>query len=280
MKNEFIYDKINQIIFEKLEQGVIPWKASWYINHEPAKNLITKKDYQGINSFILNLAGFNSPYFLTYRQAIDLGGAVNKGEKGIPVVFWKIIEKEENNKNKKIPLLRYYTVFNVEQCNDLDDKVPVTTSFERPLNPIKKAEKIVNNMPDKPIIRHQGNRAYYQPINDLVNIPDKNSFYSDEEYFCTIYHELAHATGSSSRLNRDVFKNTMFHNRHEYSKEELIAEFTASYLCAHAGIEMTTIDSSASYINGWLKVLNDQKNWLIIAASQAQKAADYVLNRQ
>ena len=280
MKNEFIYDKINQIIFKKLEQGVIPWKASWYIHHEPAKNLISKKEYRGINSFILNFSGYNSPFFLTYNQAVQLGGLVKKGEKGIPVVFWKIIEKEEENKQKKIPLLRYYTVFNVEQCDGLDDKMPATTTFKRPLNPIKEAEEIVLNMPLKPTIRHQGNRAYYQPVNDLVNIPNKDSFFSDEEYFCTIYHELAHATGSSSRLNREAFKNTMFLNRHEYSKEELIAEFTASYLCAKAGIEMTTIENNTSYIYGWLKVLGDQKNWLIMAASQAQKAADYILNSQ
>lgn len=278
--NEKIYDRINQIIFEKLEQGVIPWKATWHKNQRSAMNLISKKPYQGINSTILNLSSFPSPYFVTFRQAQELGGTIKKGERGLPVVFWKIFESNnlDETKTKTIPLLRYYTVFNVTQCEGLSDHVPNDEAFTRPFSPIEAAEKIVADMPNRPQITHGQGRAYYQPSTDIVNMPDKDTFFSDTDYYSVLFHEMGgHATGHQSRLNRTTVTNATLYNRHEYSKEELIAEFTASYLCAHAGIEQGTIENSAAYIGGWLKALKNNKSWLIMAASQAQKAVNYIV---
>ncbi|MBF0107490.1 MAG: DUF1738 domain-containing protein, partial [Deltaproteobacteria bacterium] len=281
-----VFDVINNTIFKKLESGVIPWKMPWHNLHKPACNLISQKPYRGINYIILNMLGFKHPYFLTYKQAVSLGGSVKKGEHGFPIVFWKYIEKEggdcilnEAHEKSIYHLLRYYTVFNVEQCDNINIDHLKTDEFKREFSPIEAAQKIVDNMPNKPVIEHKENRAFYLPSKDLVNMPSRELFFSDERYYSTLFHEMGHATGAKTRLNRPTLTKEFSYNRHEYSKEELIAEFCASYLSAEAGIDGATIDNSAAYIAGWLKVLQNNKTWLIFAAAQAQRAADYILGK-
>ncbi|MBF0107368.1 MAG: DUF1738 domain-containing protein [Deltaproteobacteria bacterium] len=279
-----VFDVINNTIFKKLESGVIPWKMPWHNSNKPACNLISQKPYRGINYIILNMLGFKHPYFLTYKQAVNLGGSVKKGEHGFPVVFWKYIGKDcddcninDDHEKSIYPLLRYYTVFNVEQCDNINFDHLKADDFKREFSPIESAQRIVDNMSNKPVIEHKQNRAFYIPSKDIVNMPPKELFFSDAEYYSTLFHEISHASGHSSRLNRLTLTKESLFNRHEYSKEELIAEFCASYLSAEAGIDGTTIDNSAAYIAGWLKALQNNKTWLIFAAAQAQRAADYIL---
>lgn len=277
--NNKVFEIVNQQIFKKLEEGIIPWKMPWYKNSKPACNYISKKPYRGINSIILNMQGFRYQYFLTFNQVKKLGGCIKKGEHSLPVIFWKYIEKSDESCDEKkvLPLLRYYRVFNIEQCDGINMDEIEKECFSREFKPIVKAQKIVDEMPNRPKIQHIQAYAYYRPSTDTVNMPPKNLFFSDEEYFSTLYHELSHATGHRSRLNRDFTKAITSMNRSEYSKEELIAEFCASYLTAEAGIEGETIDNSAAYIQNWLKVLKNNKTWLVFAAAKAQKAADYIL---
>jgi antirestriction protein ArdC len=277
-----IYEMITDKIIEQLEKGTVPWRMPWngYVKGFP-QNFTSKKDYRGINIFLLKLAMRSTPYWITYKQAKQLKGSVKKGEKGYPVIFWKFLETtdKETGEKKNVPLLRYYTVFNLDQCEGIalpEIDQPETREF----SPIERVEKIINDMPNKPTINHNEARAFYRPAADLVNMPKKELFISDAEYYSTLFHELAHSTGHLSRLNRESeAKNHMFGSA-DYSKEELIAEMGAAFLCAESSIENETIENSAAYIAGWLSKLKNDKKILIQAAGKAQKATDYILDRQ
>jgi antirestriction protein ArdC len=193
-------------------------------------------------------------------------------------VFWKWIDRTDPEDKQKVPLLRYYNVWNVEQTEGITYPELVTdTNF---FAPIEAAEKIVAAMPSKPPIEHIGNRAFYNPRSDSVTLPKLTSFESAEEYYSCLYHELSHSTMHESRLDRKATIQMHRFGDEGYSKEELVAEMGASFLCGHAGIENTTIENSASYIQGWLRALKNDKTLLVHAAAQAQKAADYILNRK
>lgn len=279
------YDVITDRIIDLLEKGTVPWHKSWRAGGMP-KNLISKKEYRGINTFLLGCAEHESPYWLTFKQAKDFGGHIQKGEKGYPVVFWKQIEVEseilaENGKiqMKSVPMLRYYTVFNLEQTEGIDKKrIPKTENIaDNPFDPIVECEMIVDNMPDPPRIIHKATGASYNTGQDKVKMPRPERFDSPQEYYSTLFHELTHSTGHESRLNRPSMGHFAFGST-SYSKEELIAEMGAAFICGVAGIERSTIDNSASYIAGWLKRLRGDKRVVIHAAAAAQKATDYILN--
>jgi len=250
------------------------------------KNLVSKKEYRGINIFLLGCQEYSSPYWLTFKQAADKGGHVRKGEKSTPVVFWKWIDRkdvdgadtEESNGNGKVPLLRYYSVFNVEQVDGIIAP-PSPESITNQFSPIQIAQEIIAGMPLRPEVKHGGNQPAYSPMLDYVRMPEPSSFLSPEEYYATAYHELVHSTGHSSRVGRKGILEPSYFGSHEYSKEELVAEMGAAFLCGVAGIGHRTIENSAAYIRGWLKSLKNDKKMLVMAAAQAQKAADYILNQ-
>jgi len=224
-----------------------------------------------------------------------MGGTFKKkddGEKqkGCPVIFWSMKEytkdrdgnpygNDSNGKPivKKAWLLRYYTVFNVEQIDGIEDKIPETET--RKFDPIAEGDSIIANMPNAPKIEHGGNRACYSPSLDHVRLPHRKQFEGNAEYYSTAFHELGHATGHTSRLNRDdVMDATMF-GSHKYSREELVAEMTAVFLCSEIGLE-TTFDNSLAYLKNWLGKLKDDTKLILNAGGKAQKAADYILDRK
>ena len=280
---------ITQRIIEKLEQGTVPWRKPWAGGGMP-KNFINRKEYRGINPFLLGSAGYAYPYFLTFIQARQLGGNIKKGSKGMPVIFFKFVEEEneavrpvwEDSKTvKRFPVLRYYTVFNIEQTEGIDysgtiAESPTLNNFQT----IQRAESLIQNMQNKPECQEIENRAYYSPIKDLVNMPKREMFESEPAYYSTYFHELTHSTGHSSRLNRKTLAGLNAFGNHDYSKEELCAEMGAAMLCGHAGIENQTIDNSAAYIAGWLNALRSDRRFVIQAAGYAQRAVDYVLGRK
>lgn len=276
-----VADIITEQIISKLEQGEIPWRKPWNGAALAPRNLTTGKPYRGINAFLLACAGFSSPYYLTFKQAQEKGGNIKAGSKGLPVVFWSTVEVEdrETGEEKEIPFMRYYTVFNIEQCEGIE--APVIVQLEREFNPIEEAERIISEMPRCPEIR-TGNKASYSPVFDYVTVPKKELFHVDEAFYSTLFHELGHSTGHVSRLGRKGVTETSFFGSHEYSKEELVAEMTSAFLCGESGIIQSTIDNSAAYIQGWLKALKgkDNKGMVIWAAAQAQKATDFILNRK
>lgn len=282
-----VYEIINSRIIELLQQGTVPWRKTWHVETNSPKNLASKKEYRGINIFLLGCQEYSSPYWLTFKQCQDKGGRVRKGEKSTPVVFWKWIDskdaddvdQERAGSKGKVPLLRYYSVFNVEQVEGITvPPSPETTS--NPFSPINRAQEIIAGMPLSPDIRHGGNKACYSPMLDYVKLPTPEAFESPEEYYSTAFHELTHATGHASRVGRKGILEPSYFGSHEYSKEELVAEMGAAFLCGHAGIEQKVLGNSAAYIQGWLKALKNDKALLVHAAAQAQKAADFILNRK
>lgn len=279
------YDVINRRIMELLEQGTVPWRKTWNAETNAPKNLVSGKEYRGINLFMLGCMPYGSPYWLTYKQVQDRGGHVRKGEKSMPVIFWKWIDRKdagdadtEDTRNGKVPMLRYYSVFNIEQTEGIEAP-PSPDVIVNLFTPIEKAEQILSGMPLKPQIHYGGNQPSYSPVLDYVKMPVAESFESPEEYYSTLFHELAHSTGHDSRVGRKGILEPSFFGSHEYSKEELVAEMGAAFLCGVTGIENTTVENSAAYITGWLKALKNDRTLLIHAAAQAQKASDYILNR-
>ena len=273
-----VSDIITNLIIEKLEAGCVPWRKPWN-STGGAKNLITNKPYRGVNQFILNCYG-TSQYYATFKQVQDKKGTIKKGSKSIPICFYSMGETTDRTtgEDTTIPILRFYRVFSFDDI--LGIPVPVQEATTREFNPIEEAERIVKNMPFLPEIKAGGSKAYYSPSLDYIGMPESKLFHTDAEYYSTLNHELIHATGHSSRLNRSSVVKTAHYGSSEYSREELIAECGASMLNAHAGIVNSVIDNSAAYIQGWLKVLKskDNKGLIITAASAGQKACDYILN--
>ena len=281
-KKDAAYEVITQAILSKLEEGTIPWKKPWV--SEAPRNLRSKKAYRGINHFLLSLSAYSNPYWLTYKQAKEFGGQVRKGEKSTPVVFWKWFENTSTNEETgeeettRRPMLRYYRIFNLEQIDGIDPKrVPAWgVEAEHDFQPVEAAEGIIEAMPQRPIIKNEGQRACYNVRSDVVSMPDPKLFKGDAEYYSTLFHEIGHATGAEARLNRFNADDTVNFGSTDYSKEELIAEMTAAFLCDTCGIVQATLDNSAAYIQGWLKKLKNEPRMVVYAAAQAQKAADFI----
>ncbi len=227
------YDRITAKILELLDAGVVPWRKPWQCA-EP-KSLRTGRTYHGINYLVLGCAPYGSPYWATFNQIKALGGHVCKGEHGWPCVFWKQWEKRTGELDadgaeivKRIPLLRYYTVFNLEQTDGVE--APATEHEPREHEPIAACESIVAGMPHPPTIQHDEPRAFYRAATDTVNLPRPELFDTGEAYYATAFHELAHSTGHESRLNRKSVGQAAFGD-HDYGAEELVAEMGAALLC-------------------------------------------------
>ena len=274
------YDIITERIIAQLEAGTVPWCKPWHGQAGMPKNLISNKQYRGINVFLLHCLGYESPYFLTFKQAKARGGHVCKGERGCPVVFWKWLDvaDRESKEPQRVPLLRYYTVFNVAQTEGIE--APPVDVPERKHTPIEAAECIANSMQSAPEIRHGHNGACYSPLEDVVRMPRPEVFDNGERYYSTLFHELTHSTGHRSRLDRKLDSELAAFGSPDYSREELVAEMGAAFLCGEADILDTSIDQSAAYIDGWLSKLRNDRKLVVTAAAQAQKAADYVLGRK
>lgn len=274
-----VTDLITEMIIKKLESGTIPWRKPWNGSEAAPKNLITGKPYRGINAFILGCSG--SSWFATFNQIQEKNGSVKKGAKSIPVVFWSIkqVADRDTGDDKNIPILRYYRVFAIEDINGID--APATESTIREFSPIEAAECVISNMPLLPEIKHGQARAYYSPSLDYINMPRRELFHSDEEYYSTLFHELGHATGHNSRLNRSSVTKSSYFGSSEYSKEELIAECCSTFIASETNIVAATLDNSAAYIKGWLAALKsrDNRGMIIHAAAAGQRAADFILNR-
>ncbi len=271
-----VYAVVTNRIIELLEQGVVPWKKMWSESGQP-QNMVTQKPYHGVNVLLLNSLNFPTNFFLTFRQITELGAKVRRDEKGIPIIFWKWIDikNESEDEEKRKPLLRYYHVFNVSQCEEIPvNRIPIVS---KPLEPIHECEVIVQNMPNRPVIRVTSEDPYYHLVEDFINMRDMSDFVAIEDYYDVLFHELAHSTGHASRLNRkEIVEHSKFGSM-PYSIEELTAEMTSCFLKSHAGIPESTIENSASYIQSWLKVLKSDRKFIVYASAQAQRAADYIL---
>src|SRR5579875_236730 len=285
-----VYSIVTEKIVNLLQSGVVPWRRPWTSTGLP-RNLITKKPYRGINYFLLSASKFVSPFWLTMRQANELGGSIRKGEESTIVTFWKVDDAKQHEteeldaepkdeKNRRRFVLSLYRVWNLEQCilpQAVHDKLPKIETHQH--DPIEAVEKIIAGMPNPPEIVRAGSKAYSSPITDRITLPPRELFQAAAEDAATTLHELSHSTGHEKRLAREGITEVAPFGSAVYSREELVAELSAAFLCAEAGISNAVIRNQAAYVAGWLARLRDDRRLIVQAAAQAQKAADYILNR-
>lgn len=273
-----IYEEITNRIIEQLENNIIPWHKPWSGIYGGAYNRISKKPYSLLNQMLLKHDG----EYATYKQWSDLGGKVKKGEKSEIVVFWKIMQVEENKngkiEKKSIPLLKYINVFHVSQVDGVEPKDVKPINHE----PVEEAERIKNDYVERENITIEEiatNDAYYSPMMDYIRVPCKEQFDDIMEFYSTLFHEMIHSTGHRDRLGRlDTGVKLASFGSEEYSKEELIAEIGSAFLMNHIGIETSkTFKNSAAYIQSWLRVLRNDNRFIVSASSKAEKAMKYIL---
>lgn len=278
MKNSDIYSKITEEILAIMEAGEIPWNKRWNGGANLPVNGVTGKQYNGTNCYLM-LLPYASNEFFTFNQIQQLDGRIKKGEKGHYVVYWKTYtpknadeDNESNEKEKAIPFLKHYVVWNREQCEGL----PEANRIAPEIDPIEAGERIIEEYQDRPEITHGGDRACYIPSQDKILCPERSSFQAGEHYYSTLFHECVHSTGSQSRLNRNI-RNTF--GTEDYSKEELVAELGAAFLCGISGIaNACTRQDSAAYIQNWIKVLKSDVKFFFDASRLAGKAVEYITN--
>jgi len=282
-----LYDEITGKIIAELEAGQFPWVQPWGSSTAQAplglpKNASTGRAYSGINILILWGAviqhGFPGQGWLTYRQAAALGGNVRKGERGTTVVYADRFTPEDEKRRAresgeepgKIPFLKRFTVFNAAQCEGLPEEIAAVAPPPPPglIDPHVEALIRATGID----FRIGGNRAFYVPSQDFVMVPPPQAYFEPINWHRTALHEMGHATGHPSRLARD-FSGSF--GTKKYAFEELVAEITAAFCCASLGIVPTV--RHADYIGSWLEVLREDNRAIVRAASQASKAADWLL---
>jgi antirestriction protein ArdC len=283
-----LYDEITDRIIAELEAGRVPWVQPWGTAAAKAplampKNASTDRQYSGVNILILWGAvverGFAGQSWLTFRQALSLGGHVRKGERGTTVVYAdRFVPNDEKRRAAEtgedaqaIPFLKQFTVFNIDQCEELSDEIataapppPAADLIEPTVEALIKASGIPFQI--------GGDRAFYATAEDYVQVPPPQAYFEPINWHRTALHELGHATGHRSRLNRDQGGS---YGTKKYAFEELVAELSAAFSCASLGIVPTV--RHADYIGSWLEVLREDNRAIVRAASQASKAADYLL---
>jgi antirestriction protein ArdC len=276
-----LYEAVTARILSELETGTPPWIKPWSATpgQNTPSNAVTGRPYSGCNVILLWIAGehtWATPRFLTFKQALDAGGHVRKGEHGTKVYFVKRLtvadeKAEDEDATRNVTTLREYTVFNVAQCDGLPEKV---------LNPEAKPPQIQDER-DATIdeflahtgadIREGQGEAYFAPGKDFISMPAFGAFKSRSHFYATAFHELGHWTGHKSRLDRDM--KGRFGDR-SYAAEELIAELTAAFLCAEFSIDGDL--RHASYIASGIDLLKKDSRAFFTAASKAQVAANYL----
>ena len=273
-----IYAAVTDRIIAQMEQGVIPWQKPWVSNGKAVSHA-TGKPYSLLNQMLLGRPG----EYLTFKQCQEAGGKVKKGEKSSLVVFWKWIEQKdiETGDTKEVPFLRYYNVFHIDQCEGISAKYTTEAAFPDGASTVEHAQNIIYDYLGRTGVKlshHEGDRAFCRPSTDEIVLPIRKQFVSTAEYYSTIFHELAHSTGASTRLNR--LSSAAFFGSEEYSKEELTAEIASAALANHVGLETSTsLRNNAAYIQNWLQVLKGDKRFIVSAAGKAEKAVNLILNQ-
>jgi len=266
------YQKITDQVIKAIESGdVLPWRKPW--KSKSPCNALTGRPYRGINRFVLSMSEYTDHRWLTFKQAKSASGSVKRGEQGSTVMLWSDVEDKDTGKERLV--CRAFTVFNVEQCEGLqlpDTRQPQQES----LFGVEGAKAIVARYKDAPAIHVGAQIAAYYPQRDQVVMPNLRDFESPEAYFATLMHELVHSTAHPTRLNRPVFEEQVNFGSESYGAEEILAEIGAAFLCSEAGID--NITPCTGYVASWLlKALRNDSSYIIRAASQAQKAADWIL---
>jgi len=280
-----IFKTITDKIIAQMELGIIPWTKPWVcaggcISH------VTGRPYSILNQILLGAPG----EYLTYDQALAEGGHVKKGEKGHMIVFWKPLDKKDDQGNpvidpdtgevEKVFYLRYYTVFHLDQCEGIKPKWTSNHLPGEELLPDEKAEQLIceylrrSGVHFKP---EKSDRAFYSPASDMVVVPALSQFSRVSEYYSTVFHELTHSTGHAKRLNR--ITDVAAFGSEKYSKEELVAELGSCFVCQSLGLSTdSSFRNSVAYLQNWLQVLKNDKKLIVSAAGKAEAAVRYITN--
>jgi antirestriction protein ArdC len=277
---------ITDRIISELEKGATPWVKPWKRlrstpGHGMPFNPVSGTLYRGVNHFWLSMAqgSYQTPYWLTFKQAQGLGASVKAGAKGTPVVYWSINKKESKDSTGETvtsayAFIKHYYVFNADQIDDL-----VIPAIPEPPKPDFDADAGVMDIVDKLGLEngltHGGDSAFYSPTRDFISMPAMAAFNSANGYHSTLLHESVHATGHKSRLDRDFSKAKRFGDE-SYAFEELVAELGSAMLCAHCGIDGEMQANHVAYIANWLKVLRNDKKAILTASAKAQQALDFL----
>ena len=277
------YELITNIVLQKLKEGVIPWRSSFRGHRLPNTNWKSKKAYHGINALMTSLMGYHSPYWLTFNQIKEYDKAkLRKGSKGTPILFAKYIEYEDNDGDTQTKSIykRSY-VFNLQDIDGID--CPVMAKMDSlellDFSPMDVCEKFLEELkPNLCRIEYvDRTKASYSPMLDRIEIANPELFQTEEDYYSTLFHEITHSTGHSSRCDRNL---TGSKKSKVYAKEELIAEIGASFMCAETGILNRTVDDNTAYIQYYLKTLRDDPTMVVRASSKAQQAVDWLKEKQ
>jgi antirestriction protein ArdC len=281
-----VYASVTAQIINAIEQGAGTWRMPWHTAGKFASspiNVITKKPYRGINTLCLWAAaeskGYESGEWGTYRQWQDRGAQVRKGEKSTLVVFWKFANSSAETDDgddqpatgSRLLFTRGYSVFNAAQ---VDGYNPPAVTDAPMLERVEQADAFFRSVGAD--VRHGGNQAYYAPVTDHVQMPTFDAFRENVSYYSTLAHEHTHWTANSARCDRQLGKRF---GDNAYAAEELIAELGAAFTCAHLGLSTEPRQDHAQYLQSWLKVLKADKRAIFTAASQAQKACDWMITR-
>lgn len=273
-----LYAEITAKIIAALEAGTPPWIRPWQGDPEPFPvNGMSRRPYRGVNCVLLTLEaqlrGFSRNTWLTYRQARELGAQVRGGAQGATVIFYRTLEvpaeAEEDTASRVIPLLRAFTVFNLDQIDNLPERLHAPATEVNGWVAEHAPEQVLAD--SRATIRHGGFAAFYDLAEDAIQLPDRALFADAGAYYATALHELVHWTGHPSRLHRELGRRF---GASAYALEELVAEIGSAFLCARCQIEGRL--QHASYVAHWIEVLKNDKRAVFAASAKAQQAADFI----
>lgn len=297
-----IYAAVTDRIVAAMEEGVIPWHKPWVLNGAKgekvdsclmAVNYVTGKPYSLLNQMLLGRPG----EYISFKQCQEAGGRVKKGEKSSMVVFWKMLDCEQTDKDgkplfdsdgkrviKTVPVLKYFNVFHIDQCEGISPKHEYKEEKEadsRPVvDPLEAGERVIDDYVARSGVKFctgEQDCAFYRPSADVISIPSISQYEHVAEYYSTAFHEMVHSTGHRSRLDR--LERVAAFGSEDYSKEELVAEIGSAAICNRIGIETaTTFRNSVAYIQNWLAALKNDKRLIVSAASRADKAVCLIMN--
>lgn len=270
------YDIVTNRIIEQLEKGVVPWRKTWV--GSCAINYVSRKAYRGVNTLLLPTGG----EYLTFRQVQSEGGTVKKGEKANMVVFYKKLDKRDaaGEVIDTYPMLRYYNVFHISQCEGIQSRLDLSPSDAEPIDEAQHVFDDYVTRSGVSVTHAEGSgKAFYDPVLDDITLPVITQFESAGHYYCTAFHEAAHSTGHKSRQGRISDIVSVADGGDDYSQEELVAEITSTMVMNAIGISCEdTEQNAAAYIGAYLKKLRSDSRFIVKVSTAAQKAADLILN--
>lgn len=264
-----VYQIVTEHVISFLEQGIIPWRVSWVNNGIP-RNVVTRKPYRGANVPLLSVYGFDRNLFVSEQQLHNLGGTIKKDERYVISTYWDWRDATDGSGEKR-PVLRYEKLYNLSQCEGI--AVSGIEDVVVPQKPLLECKNIVKGIPNAPRIEYTGVSADYVEADDMVIMPPSTDYTSPELFYFDLFRMLIHSTGHTLRLDRKELAD----REPVFSREALIADIGAHYLCFYAGVTGLLSLPNTDHLYGWMERFTDDARLFVFATGQAQKAVEYIL---